>query len=459
MSALWTHKTAKAATNGKAVKAWEVSGLSIDTRSLKPGDLFIPLKDIRDGHDFIPMAYEKGAGAVLSEHPIKDVPALIVDDVMQALRDLAIASRKRCAAKRIAVTGSVGKTSVKEMLAHICRAQGETHASIKSYNNHWGVPLTLAGMAPDTRYGIFEMGMNHEGELAELTKIVHPNIAVITNIAPAHLAHFENVKAIANAKAEILGGLADNGMAILPRDCEYYDLLAGHAKQVASFGWHKDADARIMETQLTDTGSHSIINLAGRPVHVRLPLVGRHWVGNAACVLLVAFHAGLKLEIALSALKNMTKLSGRGKKETLSIHGNFVALIDESYNANPASMAAAISALGLYKGRKIAVLGDMLELGADELILHKNLATSLKNAGIDKVLCCGSRMKALHEALPKSVQAGWFEDANTCQLGLENILQNDDIIMIKGSNASGMGKLVTALSKHGNSTGDTKNVL
>ena len=459
MNALWTHKTAKAATNGKAVKVWEVNGLSIDTRSLKPGDLFIPLKDIRDGHDFIPMAYEKGAGAVLSERPIKDAPALIVDDAMQALRDLATASRKRSAAKRIAVTGSVGKTSVKEMLAHICRAQGKTHASIKSYNNHWGVPFTLAGMAQDTRYGIFEMGMNHAGELAELTQIIRPNIAVITNIAPAHLAHFDNVKAIANAKAEILGGLADNGMAILPRDSEYYDLLASSAKQVASFGWHKDADARIMETQLSDTGSHSIINLAGRPVHVHLPLVGKHWVENVACVLLVAFHAGLKLDFVLSTLKKMQKLSGRGENKALSIYGNFVTLIDESYNANPASMAAAISALGLYEGRKIAVLGDMLELGADELILHKNLATSLKNAGIDQVLCCGSLMKALHEALPKSMQAGWHEDANTCQLALEKNLQNGDTIMVKGSNASGMGKLVTALSKHGNSTGDMKNVL
>ena len=184
MSALWTHFDAAKATGGTAIGTWSVGALSIDTRSIGPGDLFVPLKDIRDGHDFIPMAYEKGAGAVISEHEITDAPALIVKDSLKALEGLAIAARKRSGAKRIAVTGSVGKTSVKEMIAHICRAAGNTHASIKSFNNHWGVPLTLAGMPQDTKYGVFEMGMNHEGELAALTQIVRPHIAIITKIAP-----------------------------------------------------------------------------------------------------------------------------------------------------------------------------------------------------------------------------------------------------------------------------------
>ncbi len=462
MSALWTHQTAAVATKGRAVQAWEVSGLSIDTRSLQPGDLFVPLKDIRDGHDFIPMAYEKGAGAVLSEHEVTDAPALIVDDVMQALQDLAIASRKRSSAKRIAVTGSVGKTSVKEMIAHVCREFGKTHASIKSYNNHWGVPLTLASMAKDTRYGIFEMGMNHAGELAELTKIVCPDMAVVTNIAPAHLAHFENVEAIATAKAEIFSGIAEGGLAILPRDSEHYDLLAKHASQSVSFGWHEDADARIVDMNLTAEGSHAVVHLAGRSVDVYLPVPGKHWVENAACVLLLTHHVGLNLDVVLNILKNMHKIPGRGEEMTLDVQGNMVTLIDESYNANPASMEAAIAALGLYERRKIAVLGDMLELGEDELSLHANLNITLKKAGIDKVLCCGQRMKALHDVLPESMQAGWFENANTCQVALEKNLQNKDVIMVKGSNASGMGRLVAALSTHriGNkNTGEKINVL
>ena len=462
MSALWTDKSAALATNGQSVGAWSVGGISIDTRSLQVGDLFVPLKDMRDGHDFIPMAFEKGAGAVISEHPISSAPALIVDDSMDALRGLAIASRQRSSAKRIAVTGSVGKTSVKEMIAHMCREFGKTHASVKSYNNHWGVPFTLASMAQDTRFGIFEMGMNHAGELAELTQIVRPDIAVITNIAPAHLAHFENIKAIANAKAEILGGLVEGGIAILPRDSEHYHLLAKYAPRSVSFGWHEEADVRIIKTHLTPTGSRSILRLGKRDIDINLPLAGQHWVDNAACILLVAVQLGMKLDIVVNTLKNMHKLSGRGERKHLVIGDNKLTLIDESYNANPMSMAAAIAALGLNSERKIAVLGDMLELGEDELNLHAGLVDSLKNAGIDQVLCCGSRMKALDEALPKSMQAGWHENADTCLLGLKNILQNGDVIMVKGSNASGMGQLVKALSAcdaHAQNEGDNANVL
>ncbi len=462
MSALWTHQSAALATSGQAVGTWAVGGISIDTRSIQAGDLFVPLKDIRDGHDFIPAAFEKGAGAVLSERPILDVPALIVDDSMKALRGLAIASRQRSPAKRIAVTGSVGKTSVKEMIAHMCRGFGKTHASIKSYNNHWGVPYTLAGMAQDTCYGIFEMGMNHAGELAELTQIARPDIAVITNIAPAHLAHFENIGAIANAKAEIMEGLVDGGIAILPRDSEHYHLLAKHAPRSVSFGWHEEADARIVKTNLTPTGSCSTLRLGKRDIDINLPLAGQHWVENAACIILVAMQLGMKLEIVINSLKNMYKLSGRGAIKSLIISDNKLTLIDESYNANPMSMAAAIATLGLHSERKIAVLGDMLELGTDELSLHAGLVKHLKNAGIDKVICCGSRMKVLDEVLPKSMRAGWYENADTCLLGLKNILQNNDVIMVKGSNASGMGQLVNALSSYDASAqneGDNANVL
>ncbi|MCF6275613.1 MAG: UDP-N-acetylmuramoyl-tripeptide--D-alanyl-D-alanine ligase [Robiginitomaculum sp.] len=449
MSALWTHIDAAKATGGKAVGDWSVNGLSIDTRSLKSGDLFIPLKDIRDGHDFIPTAYEKGAGAVIAEHSIKDVPALIVEDSLKALEDLAVAARKRSVATRIAITGSVGKTSVKEMIAHICRAVGKTHNSIKSFNNHWGVPFTLAGMAKDTEYGVFEMGMNHAGELAALTKIVRPNIAVVTKVAPAHLAHFKSVDAIAEAKAEILSGVVEGGMAILPKDSDYFDVLRTHCQgEWQSFGWCARADAQILASSQTAQGSVSTIHIDGREFRVELPIAGAHWVENAACALLTVHSANIDLDIAVKALKNLPKIQGRGEVHGLDVNGIAITLIDESYNANPESMAAAIAVLGLNKGRKIAVLGDMLELGDNENALHADLLGHLQNAKVDRVITCGARMKNLHNVLPKAVNAGWFSGHEKCLAGLLKQVQDGDTIMVKGSNASGMGKLVAALKLH-----------
>jgi len=464
MMALWTHKEAQLATGGHAVGEWAVSGLSIDTRSLESGQMFVPLKDIRDGHDFIPAAYAQGAAAVISEYPISDAPALIVQDSLKALEDLAIAARKRSSATRIAVTGSVGKTSVKEMIATMCRASGNTHASVKSYNNQWGVPLTLASMAQGTRYGVFEMGMNHAGELAALTKIVRPNIAVITKIAPAHLAHFANIEAIAKAKAEILSGLVADGVAILPRDSVYFSLLAEQAHRVVSFGWHKEADACILETRLQANGSRSVIRIAGRKVEVELPLPGRHWVENAACTLLVGYTAGLKLNNILISLKNMNKIQGRGEVHSLFISNNRICLNDESYNANPESMRAAIAVLGLSKGRKIAVLGDMLELGNDEAAMHAEILAHLQDAKIDLVITCGKRMKNLNDVLPKTMNGGWFANHEACLDGLIAVLKDGDTLMVKGSNASGMGKLVAALkqqtqSNNNNNKKETAHVL
>lgn len=450
MTALWTEKTAAMATNGTAIHMWDIHGLSIDTRTLKPGDLFVPLKDIRDGHDFIPMAYEKGAAAVITEHAVDDVPALVVADALGALQGLAIAARTRSNAKRIAVTGSVGKTSVKEMLAVIFRASGKTHASVKSFNNHWGVPLTLASMPQDTEYGVFEMGMNHAGELRDLSQIVRPHIAIITKVSGAHLQHFAGVEDIAKAKSEILTAVETDGFAILPRDNKYYNLLAQTAKsngvQIKSFGTHVDADARIIREKLSQSGSDIVLNVMGEKISFHLPLPGRHWVENAACVMLCAKLSDIDLKLAVEALKDMEKLQGRGETKAVIVDGRTVRIIDESYNANPESMQAAIALLSLNAGRKIAVLGDMLELGPDELALHSDLSDALIKSGVDQVLCCGSRMRALDEALPKSMKAGWFETAEDCLIGLKDILQPNDTIMIKGSNASGMGRLVLALS-------------
>ncbi|PHR60419.1 MAG: UDP-N-acetylmuramoyl-tripeptide--D-alanyl-D-alanine ligase [Robiginitomaculum sp.] len=445
MSALWTSGMAALATSGTCVGVWEINGISIDTRSLQPGDLFVPLKDIRDGHDFIPVAYEKGAGAVLSEYAIHDAPALIVKDTLGALCDLAVAARLRSQAKRIAVTGSVGKTSVKEMLAHVFRRCGLTHASQKSFNNHWGVPLTLATMPEETQFGVFEMGMNHKGELLDLTAIVRPNIAIITKVAPAHLAHFEDLSAIASAKAEILEGLSADGVAVLPRDSEFYTYFKKRAKKILSFGWHEDADARIVDIQHNARGSLSTLVVCGQKITLELPMVGEHWVENAACVLLSAKAAGIGVVKCANALKKMGAIKGRGEIHTLNVDGKSITLIDESYNANPESMGSAIAALGLFQGRTIAVLGDMLELGADEKKLHEDLYTDLQKADIHQVLCCGSRMKALDKKLSKTMAAGWFEGVETCLIELKKILRDQDTIMVKGSNASRMSVLVASL--------------
>jgi len=464
MSPLWTHKDAAKATGGQAVGEWSINGLSIDTRSIEPGQLFVPLKDIRDGHDFIPMAYEKGAGAVISEHEVSDAPALVVGDSLKALEDLAIASRKRSNAVRIAVTGSVGKTSVKEMIATICRAAGKTHASIKSFNNHWGVPLTLAGMPQDTEYGVFEMGMNHAGELADLSKIVSPNIAIITKIAQAHLAHFNSVEDIAKAKAEIFTSMGNNagdenilirgGMAVLPADSPHYPILSEVAEnmntniELYTFGNHGIADARIISSQQFTSGSRAQMEILGEVVDVELPLIGVHWVENACIALLTARLAGIGLEMAANALKTQGNIIGRGEVHVLIIAGKSITLIDESYNANPESMAAAIAVLGLSSDRKIAVLGDMLELGEDEAALHSGLLERLQDAKIDQVLTCGALMKNLQDVLPKSMNAGWTSSHEKCLAGLLNQVQDGDTIMVKGSNASGMGKLVAALKLH-----------
>ncbi|RZV36904.1 MAG: UDP-N-acetylmuramoyl-tripeptide--D-alanyl-D-alanine ligase [Acidimicrobiales bacterium] len=452
MSVLWTDKTVVQATGGEAVGTWEASGISIDTRTLQAGDLFIPLKDVRDGHEFIPMAFENGAAAVISERHIEDVPAVIVKSAQQALEDMA--RSKSDLAQRVAITGSVGKTSVKEMVAHICRAAGKTHASIKSYNNHWGVPYTLAGMPIDTEYGIFEMGMNHAGELAYLSQIVQPDIAAITKIAPAHPANFESIREIAQAKAEVFRGLTPQGLAIVPDDSGYEDAfkeeLAGSyvTIKLLKFGSQKGSHGRIVSAVNSPNGSQVELNILGKTVEFELPMVGAHWVENATCALLISSTLGIVIDVAVNALKTMGKISGRGESHAVTIRRKKIILIDEAYNANPESMRAAIAALGLHDGRKVAVLGDMLELGKTEKKLHAHLKSHLENHNIDLVVTCGPLMKALHDELPENINGGWFENSEDCAAKLIPMLKSNDTVMIKGSNASGMSKLVTAFKNN-----------
>ncbi len=452
MRQLWTSEDAAKATGGASKGNWTISGLSIDTRSLQWGDLFVPLKDARDGHDFIPQARAAGAGAVISENPNEQAPALIVKDSLQAMRDLAIAARVRSQAKRIAVTGSVGKTSLKEAISAICAASGSTHKSLKSFNNHWGVPLTLATMPADTNYGVFEVGMNHAGELSDLSPLISPHVAVITKIAPAHLAHFENVDAIAAAKAEVFDGLIEAGIAVLNRDDSYFDFLASKAAskdaKIISFGEHEDADIRILNAVAAPGDLRATLEISGVEYKLHLPLDGMHWIQNAACAIAATQAIGIDIETALKALSGFRALPGRGEAVDVKLDGKIFTLIDDSYNANPESMKAAISTLSSRaNGRKIAVLGDMFELGKDELELHAALAGPLEAAGVSRVIVLGECMRSLKGALPREMRGAWCRDWSGALAALRNELQDGDTVLIKGSNATGLGHLVAAIRK------------
>jgi len=445
---LWTSADIVKATGGEANSDFTVSGLSIDTRTIETGDLFVPLKDIRDGHDFIPMAMEKGAGGTLSENPVSG-HAVIVKDSLQALRDLGKEGVERSRALRIAVTGSVGKTSVKEALAHMFSAFGNTHKSLKSYNNHWGVPLTMARMPQEAEYGIFEMGMNHAGELTDLSNLLRPDIALITTVAGAHLAHFENVEAIADAKAEIIDGLRNNGTLILNADNAYTTRIAKKAggKKIITFGHGDDCDVKILNSQTDEQGSRSGLKVGQEDITLKLNVPGEHWVMNGAACIAVALASGVDLHKAAQALSGVRAEGGRGETHKLMIDGKAITVIDEAYNANPTSMRAAINVLGLKPGRRIAVLGDMAELGKDEIALHAALSEPLEAAGVSRVIVIGECMRALKGALPQVMRGAWARDWHYALDALKDEIEDGDVVLVKGSNSVGLSKLVTALKE------------
>ncbi|WP_371395460.1 UDP-N-acetylmuramoyl-tripeptide--D-alanyl-D-alanine ligase [Fretibacter rubidus] len=450
---LWTAEDAAIATDGRAIGDWSVTGVSIDSRSLKPGEMFVPLKDARDGHDFIDGARENGAGAIMSERQNEDTPALIVDETILALHGMAAYARQRSRAKRIAVTGSVGKTSVKDALAHILAGYGPTHKSIKSYNNHWGVPLTLANMAKETEFGVFETGMNHAGELTQLSKIVMPDVALITTVAPAHLAHFENVKAIADAKAEIMLGLKPRGVLILNADNQYTPHIKAQADKnrinYITFGRDAAADVHVITSETHADGSTLTAQIGTQSVDVTLNVAGKHWVSNAAACLAVIHALDLDLDIAAQRLEDIGATAGRGAVHNISIDGKSVTVIDDSYNANPTSMAAAIAVLGAQAGRKLAVLGDMFELGKDELAMHAALTEPLEAAGVARVIVTGECMRALRGAMPQKMRGAWTADWAAALDALSAELIDGDVVLVKGSNSVGLSKLVDAIIKSG----------
>jgi UDP-N-acetylmuramoyl-tripeptide--D-alanyl-D-alanine ligase len=444
---LWTSAETEAATLGKANRAFEVNGLSIDTRTLKEGDLFVALKgDNRDGHDFVRAAFEAKAGAALVSHAPEGAngPLLTVAHTQRGLEDLGRAARSRSNAKIVAVTGSAGKTTTKEILRIALNALGRTHASAASYNNHWGVPLSLAALPRDAEYGVFEVGMNHFGELRNLVGFVKPHVALITTIAPAHLEFFGNCEAIADAKSEIFEGLLPGGAALIPADNPYAERLAARARQaqvsrLVTFG--ETGEARLVSWMPDGSGMRVKADIFGVVVDCHVGAPGVHIAQNVVGALAtVALLEGNVLNAA-AALKNFAPLKGRGARfEAAGVH-----VIDESYNANPASMAAALALLGASGGRKIAVLGDMLEMGEGGVAHHAGLVTPIAANQVDLVFASGAQMKALWEALPKIRRGGYAATSAELKPLLLAALQRGDTVLVKGSNGARMSLIVDAL--------------
>jgi UDP-N-acetylmuramoyl-tripeptide--D-alanyl-D-alanine ligase len=463
MSVLWTlddmAKAMRAQRSG-ALPA-DICGISIDTRSIAKGEAFFAIKgDNRDGHDFVEDALKAGAGLAVvarDKHArfTADAPLLIVDDVLDALRDLARTARARLAGKVIAVTGSVGKTGTKEALRLALSADGETHASTASYNNHWGVPLSLARCPAHVKYAVFEIGMNHAGEITPLTALVRPHVAVVTTIEPVHLEYFGSLEKIADAKAEIFTGVAPGGSAVLNRDNAQYECLAAAAKaagvtRIVTFGEH-EADAELARFTLRPDGSTVDANILGAHMTYKLGAPGRHLVLNSLAVLAAVSLVGADLALAALALRHLQPAAGRGTRTVLDLPGGRALLIDESYNANPASMRAAIALLGQAplgpRGRRIAVLGDMLELGDQAQMLHRRLSEAIADAGIDLVYCCGPLMHALWEVLPAILQGGYAETAAALEPSVLDAIRMGDTVMVKGSLGSKMTPIVKALQR------------
>jgi UDP-N-acetylmuramoyl-tripeptide--D-alanyl-D-alanine ligase len=459
---LWTLGEIVAATIGACLGAREtpVTGFSIDTRSLGSGEGFVAIRGPnRDGHAFVAAALAQGAACAIVDgtFPPGDEEKLVrVGETLQALNDLGRASRARATrTKVIAVTGSAGKTGTKEALRLALAPSGSVHASAKSFNNHWGVPLSLANMPKTVTYGVFEIGMNHAGEIDVLTRLVRPEIAIVTTVAPVHLGFFRSVEEIADAKAEIFHGLESGGVAVINRDSPYYERLKARALEygarIVGFGEAEGAEVRLLGVALEPDGSEVRADILGESLNYRLGAPGRHLVQNSLAVLAAAKLAGANLGQAAAALEGLQAQAGRGARTLIEGPRGRIAIIDESYNANPASMRAALATLGLTQRndftRRVAVLGDMLELGPEGRKLHQELAEFIDGAGVDVVFACGELMGSLYGALPASRQGAYAKTAEELQPKLLDAVGPGDAIMVKGSLGSRMGPLVEALKR------------
>jgi UDP-N-acetylmuramoyl-tripeptide--D-alanyl-D-alanine ligase len=453
---LWTSEEIARATGGTASGGFGATGVSIDTRSLEPGDLFVALAGVRDGHEFVAQALAKGAAGALVSQEV-DGPWVKVPDTFKALEQLGVAARERAAgAKRGAVTGSVGKTSVTQAI--MAGLGDRAHSSVKSYNNHIGVPLTLARMPRDTERAVFEIGMNHADEIRPLTRFVRPHAAVVTTVGPVHTENFPDGEAgVARAKAEVLEGLEPGGVAVLNADNPWFDLLKAEALKagavVRTFGSGEGCDARLVDFQAAQSskggGGHAVIQarLHGRALDFPILQTGFHWGLNSMAVLLMLEALDVSLDDGLAALGSFEPLAGRGAESTVAAKGGGFTLIDESYNANPISMASAIKTLGARatSGRRIVALTDMLELGPEAQAFHAGLAGPLEAASIDLVFCAGPLMKSLWDALPTTRRGGYAETAAALAPQLAQAVEAGDVVMVKGSNGSKAGQIAQAL--------------
>ncbi len=454
MKSLWTSDEIAAATAGTASANFDVTGVTFDSREVGSGDLFLALNgETTDGHRFLDQAFAQGAaGAVVSEQAAH--PNVLVDDTTAALDALGMAARARMHGKVIGVTGSVGKTGTKEALfAALDRTDpGCAHRSVKSYNNHTGVPLSLARMPASTRFGVFEMGMNHSGELAQLTRLVRPHVAMVTTIAPAHMGFFASEAAIADAKSEIFQGLEPGGTAIVPFDSPHRDRLIAaatpHAAKVVTFGMHDGADYRAVEMMRVRTGGTFVTARFGqRELSFTIAQPGAHWVSNAMGILAAVDAAGGDMEMAGLALAEMGGLAGRGARFMAQVPGGEALVIDESYNANPSSMRATLAVLANEPGRKLAVLGEMRELGEHSDAFHAALAEPIVASGVSYAILVGEAMAALANALEGKVEFVHVPDAATARERLFAVLAPGDAVLVKGSNGVRLSGVVAALAE------------
>jgi len=468
---LWTSAMAVEATWGISLAPWRATGVSIDTRTLQPGDLFVALCDVRDGHDFIVQALEKGAAACMVSRIPDEVdetaPLLVVDDVLPALEAMGRYAREHTRAKVIGVTGSVGKTSAKEMLRTVLSGQGTCHASVASYNNHWGVPLTLARMPADVDFAVIEIGMNRPGEIAPLARMARPHVAMITTVAAAHLEAFENIDGIAVEKASIFIGLEPGGVAIVNMDLPNTAILTAAATQagarIVGFGRSDAADYRLREVTVGDRATVVQAQRDGQPLLFKVSTQGSHFAMNALAVIAAAEALGCDPAILTCDIANWAPPSGRGTRERVQLDPLdpqlSIELIDDAFNANPASMAAALEVLAasqptqgvgrIAKGRRIAILGDMLELGPDEIAMHRAIADLPSLRSADVIHCVGPRMMALHDALPEEKRGHWMMEAQALVAKTHTLVDAGDIVLVKGSKGIKVSAVVDAIRKLG----------
>lgn len=467
MTVLWTSSAIAKAVQGKASAEFEANGVAFDSREIGPGDLFFALKgEQSDGHLYVDNIYAAGgAGAIVSQ-PV-DGPHILVSDTTKALNQLAIASRARSHAKIIGVTGSVGKTGTKEALfAALNRSSmGKAHRSVKSYNNHVGVPLSLSRMPAECQYGIFEMGMNHPGELAQLTRLVRPDVAIVTAIAPAHVGHFSGEEEIADAKAEIFQGLTKDGTAIIPFDSPHYARLrkaaSRYTKNIVSFGFGEQADVRAMDVVPAQGGGSLVTaKLGDRSLCFTISEPGEHWVSNALAILAAVRAVDGDLASAGLALAELEGLDGRGKRHQINLKdgGSNIGqalLIDESYNANPVSMKATLSQLASEScsGKKMVLLGAMGELGDKAQVYHEALAADIIASGAQAIILVGDEMaytsaqlaKMVSEKLDHTPEISHVAGSSEALAEVIGKISDGDILLIKGSNYLGLSKVVSAL--------------